>query len=73
MSAAEVIQHFGARPQASLKELAQQEPVVMVNLMRFHPRSLDGDGSGWEAYLRYSALTVPLSVRRQAASAVMPE
>ena len=43
-----------------LKELAQQEPVVMVNLMRFHPRSRDGDGSGWEAYLRYSALTVPM-------------
>ncbi|HXO69513.1 MAG TPA: DUF1330 domain-containing protein [Bradyrhizobium sp.] len=32
----------------------------MVNLMRFHPRSLDGDGSGWDAYLRYSALTVPM-------------
>ena len=36
------------------------EPVVMVNLMRFHERSLDGDGSGWDAYLRYSALTVPM-------------
>ena len=43
-----------------LKELEQQEPVVMVNLMRFHDRSLDGDGSGWDAYLRYSALTVPM-------------
>ena len=32
----------------------------MVNLMRFHARSLDGDGSGWDAYLRYSALTVPM-------------
>jgi uncharacterized protein (DUF1330 family) len=32
----------------------------MVNLMRFHERSLDGDGSGWDAYLRYSALTVPM-------------
>jgi uncharacterized protein (DUF1330 family) len=32
----------------------------MVNLMRFHDRSLDGDGSGWDAYLRYSALTVPM-------------
>jgi uncharacterized protein (DUF1330 family) len=40
--------------------LAQQEPVVMVNLMRFHERSLDGDGSGWDAYLRYSARTVPM-------------
>ncbi len=43
-----------------LRELDQQGPVVMVNLMRFHARSLDGDGSGWEAYLRYSALTVPM-------------
>jgi uncharacterized protein (DUF1330 family) len=32
----------------------------MVNLMRFHDRSLDGNGSGWDAYLRYSALTVPM-------------
>ncbi|UGV27008.1 DUF1330 domain-containing protein [Rhodopseudomonas boonkerdii] len=37
-----------------------QSPVVMVNLMRFHPRALDGDGTGWDAYLRYSALTVPM-------------
>ena len=43
-----------------LKQLEQREPVVMVNLMRFHARSLDGDGSGWDAYLRYSALTVPM-------------
>jgi uncharacterized protein (DUF1330 family) len=43
-----------------LKELEHQGPVVMVNLMRFYDRSLDGDGSGWNAYLRYSALTVPM-------------
>ena len=43
-----------------LKELEHQGPIVMVNLMRFHERSLDGDGSGWDAYLRYSALTVPI-------------
>jgi hypothetical protein len=43
-----------------LQEMDQQAPVVMVNLMRFHERSLDGDGSGWDAYLRYSALTVPM-------------
>ena len=35
-----------------LKELEHQGPVVMVNLMRFRERSLDGDGSGWDAYLR---------------------
>ena len=43
-----------------LTELEHQGPVVMVNLMRFRERSLDGDGSGWDAYLRYSALTVPM-------------
>ena len=43
-----------------LKDLDRQAPVVMVNLMRFHERSLDGNGSGWDAYLRYSALTVPM-------------
>jgi uncharacterized protein (DUF1330 family) len=43
-----------------LAEMDRQAPVVMVNLMRFHDRSLDGDGSGWDAYLRYSAVTVPM-------------
>ena len=43
-----------------LEEIEHRGPVVMVNLMRFHERSLDGDGSGWDAYLRYSALTVPM-------------
>ncbi|VIO80221.1 hypothetical protein CI1B_83230 [Bradyrhizobium ivorense] len=43
-----------------LAELDRKAPVVMVNLMRFRERSLDGDGSGWDAYLRYSALTVPM-------------
>jgi uncharacterized protein (DUF1330 family) len=43
-----------------LQELDPKAPVVMVNLMRFRERSLDGDGSGWDAYLRYSALTVPM-------------
>ena len=43
-----------------LRELDQAAPVVMLNLMRFRERSLDGDGSGWDAYLRYSALTVPM-------------
>src|SRR5438045_8977576 len=43
-----------------LKALEHQGPIVMVNLMRFRERSLDGNGSGWDAYLRYSALTVPM-------------
>jgi uncharacterized protein (DUF1330 family) len=32
----------------------------MLNLMRFRDRSLDGNGSGWDAYLRYSKLTIKL-------------
>ena len=43
-----------------LEGLDRHAPVVMLNLMRFHARSRDGDGSGWDAYLRYSALTVPM-------------
>ena len=43
-----------------LDVMARDKPVVMVNLMRFRERSLDGDGSGWDAYLRYSAITVPM-------------
>jgi hypothetical protein len=30
-----------------LSELDQTAPVVMLNLMRFRERSLDGDGNGW--------------------------
>ncbi len=45
---------------AGLQSLDEKAPVVMVNLMRFRERSLDDDGTGWEAYLRYSALTVPM-------------
>src|SRR3954469_25759766 len=44
----------------NIEGLKEMKPIVMVNLMRFHERSLDGDGSGWDAYLRYSALTVPM-------------
>ena len=43
-----------------LEGLQQHVPVVMLNLMRFHARSRDGTGSGWDAYLRYSAITVPM-------------
>src|ERR1700692_2096002 len=43
-----------------LQAMELEAPVVMVNLMRFRGRSLDGDGSGWDAYLRYSALTGPM-------------
>ncbi|PJG52677.1 DUF1330 domain-containing protein [Bradyrhizobium forestalis] len=43
-----------------LERLDPNAPVVMLNLMRFHARSRDGNGSGWDAYLRYSAITVPM-------------
>src|SRR3954470_4915410 len=43
-----------------LDRLDRHAPVVMLNLMRFHAHSGDGDGSGWDAYLRYSAVTVPM-------------
>ena len=35
-------------------------PVVMVNLVRFRKRSRDGNGSGWDAYTRYSKGDMPL-------------
>ena len=44
----------------TLARLPEGEPVVMVNLMKFKPRSDDGDGTGWDAYLRYSKLVSPL-------------
>lgn len=54
-----------------LNALAREEqgPVVMVNLMRFNGQPADaqaeaGDGSGWQAYLRYSAKTVPMIKER---------
>jgi uncharacterized protein (DUF1330 family) len=45
---------------AALGALPDDAPVVMLNLMRFRERSLDGNGSGWDAYLRYSKLTIGL-------------
>jgi uncharacterized protein (DUF1330 family) len=52
-----MIEHLNERDLAALPDGA---PVVMLNLMRFHERSLDGKGSGWDAYLRYSALAIKL-------------
>lgn len=37
-----------------ISALDPDEPVVMLNLMKFREQSLDGDGSGWDAYVRYS-------------------
>ncbi len=43
-----------------VRGLPDHGPVVMINFLRFHERSADNDGTGWDAYLRYSANTVPL-------------
>ena len=52
-----MIEHLNEQ---ALKSLPDDGPVTMLNLMRFRERSLDGNGSGWDAYLRYSALTIKL-------------
>lgn len=44
----------------TLDRLPDGVPVVMVNLMKFKDRSDDGDGSGWDAYVRYSKGVNPL-------------
>src|SRR5262245_26774489 len=44
----------------ALQALPDNGPVTMLNLMRFRAQSLDGNGSGWDAYLRYSALAIKL-------------
>jgi uncharacterized protein (DUF1330 family) len=43
-----------------LRNLPDEGPVVMVNLVRFRKRSLDGNGTGWDAYSRYSKGDMPL-------------
>jgi len=44
----------------ALTALDPDAPVTMLNLMKFRAQSRDGDGSGWDAYLRYSRHTSPL-------------
>jgi uncharacterized protein (DUF1330 family) len=46
--------------EAFVRSLPDNGPVVMVNLVRLRPRSLDGNGSGWDAYQRYSRLVMPM-------------
>jgi hypothetical protein len=46
-----------------VRSLPDEGPVVMVNLVRFRERSLDGSGSGWDAYARYSKADIPLLKR----------
>ena len=49
--------------QQFVSSLPDDGPVVMVNLVRFREYSLDGDGSGWDAYSRYSKADMPLLKR----------
>ena len=43
-----------------IRSLPDGSPVVMLNLVRFNARSRDGNGSGRDAYLRYSRLVIAL-------------
>lgn len=40
----------------ALKQHPDRGPVCMVNLVKFREKSLDGDGSGRDAYNRYAAV-----------------
>lgn len=51
---------IGHLNEEALNALPDDGPVTMLNLMRFRERSLDGKGSGWDAYLRYSMLAIKL-------------
>jgi uncharacterized protein (DUF1330 family) len=51
------VDHFNVELVTSLPD---KEPVVMVNLVKFRERSLDGDGTGWNAYQRYSGAVIKL-------------
>jgi uncharacterized protein (DUF1330 family) len=53
----------GALNEDFLRSLPDTGPVVMINLVRFRERALDGDGSGWDAYVRYSKADAPLFKR----------
>jgi uncharacterized protein (DUF1330 family) len=43
-----------------VRSLPDDGPVVMVNLVKLRPASLDGNGSGWDAYVRYSRQFMPM-------------
>ena len=43
-----------------VRSLLDNRSVIMVNLLRFKAESADGDGSGWDAYSRYSKAIAPL-------------
>jgi len=43
-----------AQQYGALRDDPDNGPVVMMNLVKLRDRSADGDGTGWDAYLRYS-------------------
>lgn len=53
----------GALNREFIETLPDDGPVVMVNLVRFRTQSLDGNGTGWDAYARYSKADMPLLKR----------
>ena len=40
----------------ALKNCPKKGPVYMVNLVKYREKSLDGDGSGRDAYMRYGSV-----------------
>lgn len=44
----------------AIRALPDDAPVIMVNLVRLKAKAGSGNGSGWDAYLRYSAKTAPM-------------
>ena len=44
----------------ALKNHPKEGPVYMVNLVKYREKSLDGDGSGRDAYNRYATVARPL-------------
>ena len=44
----------------ALRNHPNEGPVYMVNLVKYREKSLDGDGSGRDAYNRYAAVVSPM-------------
>ena len=44
----------------ALKNCPKEGPVYMVNLVKYREKSLDGDGSGRDAYMRYGSVVQPM-------------
>jgi uncharacterized protein (DUF1330 family) len=43
----------------AIKNCPKEGPVYMVNLVKYRAKSLDGNGSGRDAYMRYGAVVQP--------------